>query len=330
MGACGSDEGAAAIVDGTEITHQDVVDELVAIRGNDAYLQAVEGSGATTSSAPPRTPSTTAFAAELLTRHPVPDRRQRGRPARARSRRRVPGGGERRVVRSLAGFSPTGDGEAVLDGFRRVPRLARDLELRRPPPPRRPLGQPCVDDAAVEAYYEANEAEFEQACARHILVATAEEADEIAADLGAGGDFAALAAERSTDTGSGAQGGDLGCAPPAATSTRVPRRVFSQDRRRRRAGGDRVRLPRDPRRQPRAAALDDVRDEIVTAFAEQVQAAFGAWFIDALAAADVTVDGRYGTWDAATAEINRPAPTPATTPSSTTDPATASGPRASG
>lgn len=46
--------------------------------------------------------------------------------------------------------------------------------------------------------------------ARHILVATEEEANAIASDLAKGADFATLAQERSTDTGSGANGGELG------------------------------------------------------------------------------------------------------------------------
>ncbi len=46
--------------------------------------------------------------------------------------------------------------------------------------------------------------------ASHILVATQEEADAIKAELAAGGDFAEIAKAKSTDTGSGANGGDLG------------------------------------------------------------------------------------------------------------------------
>ena len=71
-----------------------------------------------------------------------------------------------------------------------------------------------VSDADVEAYYNENQAQFEspeQVCARHILVATEEEAQSISQELEGGADFATLAQERSTDTGSGAQGGDLGC-----------------------------------------------------------------------------------------------------------------------
>ena len=54
------------------------------------------------------------------------------------------------------------------------------------------------------------DASLETRTARHILVDTAEEADEIVALLADGADFAALAAERSTDPGSAAEGGLLG------------------------------------------------------------------------------------------------------------------------
>jgi peptidyl-prolyl cis-trans isomerase C len=49
--------------------------------------------------------------------------------------------------------------------------------------------------------------------ARHILLPDEAAADQALADLAAGADFAALAEERSTDTGSGELGGDLGWTP---------------------------------------------------------------------------------------------------------------------
>ena len=50
----------------------------------------------------------------------------------------------------------------------------------------------------------------EEAHARHILVETREEAETILKQLGEGGDFAAIAAELSTDTSNKDDGGDLG------------------------------------------------------------------------------------------------------------------------
>jgi peptidyl-prolyl cis-trans isomerase C len=69
-----------------------------------------------------------------------------------------------------------------------------------------------VTDAAVRARYDtevAGATPVNEIRARHILVATKEEAEAIIADLEAGGDFEAIAKEKSTD-GAASQGGDLG------------------------------------------------------------------------------------------------------------------------
>lgn len=58
-------------------------------------------------------------------------------------------------------------------------------------------------------------ASWTEVCSAHILVATAEEAEDVLAQLDAGADFATLAQEVSIDTGTGAAGGDLGCASPS-------------------------------------------------------------------------------------------------------------------
>jgi peptidyl-prolyl cis-trans isomerase C len=71
----------------------------------------------------------------------------------------------------------------------------------------------AVTDAALQAAYDAR---FKDAApqteynAAHILVDTAEAAEKLKADLAGGADFAELAKANSTDTGSGANGGDLG------------------------------------------------------------------------------------------------------------------------
>ena len=71
----------------------------------------------------------------------------------------------------------------------------------------------AVTDEALQAAYETR---FKDAVAQteynaaHILVETVEAAEALKAELAAGADFAELAKANSTDTGSGANGGDLG------------------------------------------------------------------------------------------------------------------------
>lgn len=69
-----------------------------------------------------------------------------------------------------------------------------------------------VSDEEIKTYYDTNLESLktpEQVRASHILVATKEEADSVLASLKGGADFAALAKEKSTDTGSKDAGGDL-------------------------------------------------------------------------------------------------------------------------
>lgn len=70
-----------------------------------------------------------------------------------------------------------------------------------------------VDDAALKAAYSEKATAMkgeEEVKARHILVASEEEAKKLAEQLKKGGDFNKLAKDKSTDKASGANGGDLG------------------------------------------------------------------------------------------------------------------------
>lgn len=70
-----------------------------------------------------------------------------------------------------------------------------------------------ITDEAVQAKYDAEVAAFvpeDEVKASHILVEDEQAAKDIIAELDAGGDFAAIAREKSIDVGSGANGGDLG------------------------------------------------------------------------------------------------------------------------
>jgi parvulin-like peptidyl-prolyl isomerase len=78
-----------------------------------------------------------------------------------------------------------------------------------------------------EHFAENTPASAEQVHARHILVETEDEAKEIISRLEAGEDFAELAAELSTDTTSGAMGGDLGWFPRGAMVAAFEDAAFS-------------------------------------------------------------------------------------------------------
>jgi parvulin-like peptidyl-prolyl isomerase len=91
-------------------------------------------------------------------------------------------------------FGPSG--EAVFKAF---PKRFQDRQLRF--------------DGEIQALLDA--APIVNACAKHILVEKKEEADAIRKRIVGGEDFGAIAKVSSKDPGSGANGGDLGCADPS-------------------------------------------------------------------------------------------------------------------
>jgi len=73
-------------------------------------------------------------------------------------------------------------------------------------------GDVTITDADVKSYYDENRSNYtvpESRAVRHILVKTKAEADQIHAQLVAGGDFATIAKAKSLDPGSKDQGGKL-------------------------------------------------------------------------------------------------------------------------
>lgn len=85
-------------------------------------------------------------------------------------------------------------------------------------------------DNIVAGYYNLNRPKFNrpaEACAKHILVDTEAAAKDIVKSLGAGGDFAKIAQEKSKDPGSGKQGGDLGCYGPGTMVPSFDKASFS-------------------------------------------------------------------------------------------------------
>lgn len=155
-----------------------------------------------------------------------------------------------------------------------------------------------VSEEDIQAAYDEALPSFTTVCARHILVATEEEANGAIDRLDGGEAFADLAAELSTDTNSGAAGGDLGCltadnyvvpfadASISAEIGEVTGPVQSDF-------GFHI-LIVDSRE---TQSLDDVRVDLEASLVGQ-QAAdiFDAWVYDNLSTADIVVTERYGTW----------------------------------
>lgn len=164
-----------------------------------------------------------------------------------------------------------------------------------------------VTDEDVRAYYDANQDQFTQNCASHILVDDEATATDLKAQLDAGADFATLAQENSTDTGSGAQGGDLGCQAPgtfvpefeaaidAATEGEVTDPVQTEF-------GYHLILVNSKGVQ----AFEDVEEQIRTQLETPADDPLNTFLADALANADVEVNPRYGSWDPETQTVVPP------------------------
>ncbi|MEQ1505048.1 MAG: peptidylprolyl isomerase, partial [Myxococcota bacterium] len=77
---------------------------------------------------------------------------------------------------------------------------------------REKLAKAAVTDAAIQKYYDDNKPRFDktEVKARHIVVGSETEANEIKAQLASGVDFATLAKTKSIDKKTAAKGGDVG------------------------------------------------------------------------------------------------------------------------
>jgi peptidyl-prolyl cis-trans isomerase C len=175
------------------------------------------------------------------------------------------------------------------------------------------LGENEITDEQIQTIYdERKEAgQYEVGTVSHILVETEEEANEIIGLLEEGGDFAALAEERSQDPGSAAQGGSLGEAPfsryveefaAAAAEAEIGEVVGPVQTQ---FGFHIIRV--DDRREIAFDEVEDsLRDELV---GQQGEAAYQQALQTLFEEAEVSVNSRFGTWDPATGAVVADAPT---------------------
>ena len=140
-----------------------------------------------------------------------------------------------------------------------------------------------------------------QVCASHILVPTAEEAQEALDRLDSGEDFASVATELSQDPGSAENGGELGCGPagqyvPAFRNATVNAPIgevleepVETD------FGFHIILVTD-RTEPSPGDLPSDDQLVEQLQASEVEAELNEWFLEALTAAEVRVNSTYGAW----------------------------------
>ncbi|MFP3905817.1 MAG: peptidylprolyl isomerase [Acidimicrobiales bacterium] len=170
-----------------------------------------------------------------------------------------------------------------------------------------------VTDAEVEEFYDQYQAIFasEEACARHVLLDTEAEADEVIDDLDDGADFGEVASERSVDPSAEANAGDLGCTGPGQYVAAFEEAVWEGP-----IGelqgpietefGFHVILV-DSRGLPSFGELEsDIR-----AFLESPESRDGQQLLNLeiqrlTATADVEVSSRYGTWNPAAQAVEPP------------------------
>lgn len=136
---------------------------------------------------------------------------------------------------------------------------------------------------------------------RHILVTTAEEAEEILTLLADGADFATLATERSQDPGSRERGGELGARPRGAWVPEFEEAVWSSP----------LNTVIGPVQTTNGFHVLEVTEEEVSAAADLtsdqrrqlVGQELDMLLMEALASVEVIIDPTIGTWDPATGVI---------------------------
>jgi foldase protein PrsA len=202
--ACGSLAPYAAVVNGHRISQKSLDSELNAIKSNEIYRRAIE-SGQTRIVGSGEGTFDLAFVARVLTRDIYFQLVHQGVTQRKVKISDVQMGAARTSVidrlqdeRVLAAF-PHSYQQTLIRRSAEVDALESSLK------------GPVDRDAEARTYFDAHTADFEKACVSHILVPTKQKADELAARLSKGEDFAEVAKAESKDPGTAQVGGDLGC-----------------------------------------------------------------------------------------------------------------------
>jgi parvulin-like peptidyl-prolyl isomerase len=219
--ACGAVTPFAAIVNGDRVSQRVLDNELKAIRGNKAFVEALQAQGGLNIQGTAKNTFDMAFVSRVLTRRifytlihqQLVKRKLKLTSADLTAARRdtqTQFGGEE-IFRAFPA-------DYINDAVRTTAEIAK-LQAS--------LGTGTVTPEKIKEYYEANLAQYQETCVSHILVDTEEKAKELKAQLDKGGDFAELAKKESKDNqgptgGSAAKGGSLDCITGAQAASFVP------------------------------------------------------------------------------------------------------------
>ena len=223
--SCGSIGTYAVKVNGKAITQRQLDDELDAIAANKKYLDSIDqqlaqqggkarGTGKGTFD--------TGFVAQVLRRRILLEIVHQGIVKR---HIKITDADRKAADDQLVQQFTQQNAVDILNKFRKSYRkelVERSAEVNAL---QNALSTTKVTPEAIKQFYDANQSQFTQTCARHILAQEPQDHTPTAADdaaakakadawkarLDKGEDFATIAKAESDDKGSGAQGGDLGC-----------------------------------------------------------------------------------------------------------------------
>jgi parvulin-like peptidyl-prolyl isomerase len=300
--SCGGDQDRAVEVNGERIADSQVTDELEAIKGNTAYVDAIEQSSEgvrVIGSAPNSFDS--GFVARILTRQIIYELVQQEVARRklevddtaiSRARQDL----EQQIPANILQKFPKDYLSLITRWNAAALVLQGDL-----------VDLPASTGDAAQKYFEDHPKDFEQACASHILVETEQQAREVRAELAQGADFATLAKQRSLDTGSAQQGGKLPCSFRGTNQPEFEKAAFSQ-----KVGGigqpvqtvfgwHIIRV--NDRKVPKYA---DVADEVSTRLQNLSAERFNTWLQKAVKDAKIDLNPRYGSWDETSGQVTAP------------------------
>lgn len=320
--ACGSAQATAVTVNGSEISRKSVDEEMIQIRDNKKYRQAInlpdlEGTGK-------KDTFKAEFAAQVVTlriyyalvhqelgKRDVKVAEADLKAARAEVENQV--GTDPRTGQPAKGL-----GKKVIDGFSAdyqemlILRQAEVAKLQEV------LAKVDTSDKAIRKYYDEHQAEFAEVCTKHVLLDTKEAADKVVADLRGGGDLAVIAEAQSKDPSAKQNKGDLGCSSPASYVEAFAKSTASQPVG---AIGEPVQtnfgwhvIQVYKRTQKSFAEVkDQIREQLSTPSGD----ALNSWLVAALKKAKIEIDKRFGTFDRTPGQGQLPRVVPPEAPATT-------------